>query len=97
MESINLPFEIKGAIKFNNQAQFNPLKFLKDISNDLVIYENTRALEIKENLVITNRGNITANNIQVHSLSNNECTWILFHENASRKIICYSFRKCRRC
>ena len=65
VESINLPFEIKGAIKFNNQAQFNPLKFLKDISNDLVIYENTRALEIKENLVITNRGNITANNIVV--------------------------------
>ena len=47
------------------QAQFNPLKFLKDISSDLVIYENTRALEIKENLVITNRGNITANNIVV--------------------------------
>ena len=65
MESINLPFEIKGAVKFNNQAQFNPLKFLKDISSDLVIYENTRALEIKENLVITNRGNITANNIVV--------------------------------
>ena len=65
VESINLPFEIKGAVKFNNQAQFNPLKFLKDISSDLVIYENTRALEIKENLVITNRGNITANNIVV--------------------------------
>ena len=65
VESINLPFEIKGAVKFNNQAQFNPLKFLKDISSDFVIYENTIALEIKENLVITNRGNITANNIVV--------------------------------
>nr|WP_317333065.1 FAD-dependent oxidoreductase [uncultured Romboutsia sp.] len=65
VKNINLPFEIKGAIKFNNQAQFNPLKFLKDISNDLVIYENTRALELKENLVITNRGNITASNIVV--------------------------------
>ena len=65
VENANLPFEIKGAVKFNNQAQFNPLKFLKDISKDLTIYENTRALEIKENLVITNRGNITANNIVV--------------------------------
>ena len=65
VEKANLPFEIKGAIKFNNQAQFNPLKFLKDISKDLIIYENTRALEIKENLVITNRGEITANNIVV--------------------------------
>ena len=43
VEKINLPLEVKGAIKFNNQAQFNPLKFLKDISKDLVIYENTRA------------------------------------------------------
>ena len=65
VEKANLPFEIRGAVKFNNQAQFNPLKFLKDISKDLIIYENTRALEIKENLVTTNRGNITANNIVV--------------------------------
>uniref|UniRef100_UPI0028E327C3 NAD(P)/FAD-dependent oxidoreductase n=1 Tax=uncultured Clostridium sp. TaxID=59620 RepID=UPI0028E327C3 len=65
VEKANLPFEINGAVKFNNQAQFNPLKFLKNISKDLIIYENTMALEIKENLVITNRGNITANNIVV--------------------------------
>ena len=65
VEEVNLPFKIAGAVKFNNQSQFNPLKFLKELSKDLVIYENTRALEIKENLVITNRGNITANNIVV--------------------------------
>ena len=65
VEKVNLPFETKGAVKFNNQAQFNPLKFLKDISKDMTIYENTRALEIKENLVITNRGNITADIIVV--------------------------------
>ncbi len=53
VQEVNLPFKIKGAVKFNNQAQFNPLKFLKGISNELVIYENTRALEIKENLVVT--------------------------------------------
>ncbi|TBX13175.1 FAD-dependent oxidoreductase [Clostridium perfringens] len=65
VHEVNLPFKIKGAVKFNNQAQFNPLKFLKGISNELVIYENTRALEIKENLVVTSGGNITANNIVV--------------------------------
>ncbi|ELC8350887.1 FAD-dependent oxidoreductase [Clostridium perfringens] len=65
VQEANLPFKIKGAVKFNNQAQFNPLKFLKGISNELVIYENTRALEIKENLVVTSGGNITANNIVV--------------------------------
>ena len=65
VQNTNLPFEVKGAVKFNNQAQFNPLKFLKNISKDLLIYEHTRAVEIKENLVITNRGNITANHIVV--------------------------------
>lgn len=65
VDEANLPFKINGAVKFNNQAQFNPLKFLKGISNELVIYENTRALEIKENLVVTSGGNITANNIVV--------------------------------
>ncbi len=65
VQEANLPFKINGALKFNNQAQFNPLKFLKDISNELVIYENTRALEIKENIVVTSGGNITANNIVV--------------------------------
>ncbi|HFE9682941.1 TPA: FAD-dependent oxidoreductase [Clostridium perfringens] len=65
VQQANLPFKINGALKFNNQAQFNPLKFLKYISNELVIYENTRALEIKENLVVTSGGNITAKNIVV--------------------------------
>lgn len=65
VDEANLPFKINGALKFNNQAQFNPLKFLKGISNELIIYENTRALEIKENLVVTSGGNITANNIVV--------------------------------
>lgn len=65
VQEVNLPFKIKGAVKFNNQAQFNPLKFLKGISNELIIYENTRALEIKENLVVTSGVNITANNIVV--------------------------------
>ena len=65
VDKVKLPFEIKGALKFNNQAQFNPLKFLKDISRDLVIYENTRAIEIKDKIVVTNRGKITANSIVV--------------------------------
>lgn len=60
-----LPFEIEGAVKFNNQAQFNPLKFLKVISEDLVIYENTRAMEIKEKEVVTDKGTIKAEHIVV--------------------------------
>ena len=47
VNEVSLPFDIEGALKFKHQAQFNPLKFLKPISEKLTIYENTRALEIK--------------------------------------------------
>lgn len=65
VEEVNLPLDVKGAVKFNNQAQFNPLKFLKVIAKDLDIYENTKALEIKEDCVITDRGTINAKSIVV--------------------------------
>ncbi|MDE5670994.1 MAG: FAD-binding oxidoreductase, partial [Eubacterium sp.] len=48
-----LPFPVKSALVFENQAQFNPLKFLSEISNCLEIYENTKAIRIKNNTVIT--------------------------------------------
>lgn len=64
-ELINLPFNVTSALKLNNQAQFNPLIFLKHISNDLKIYENTKVKEIRENEVITNSGIIEADYIVV--------------------------------
>ena len=44
----NLPLSIKtaGAVCFKNQAQFNPLKFLREIAKDLNIYENTFVREM---------------------------------------------------
>lgn len=65
VQKIDIPLDVEGAIKFNNQGQFNPLKFLKDISKELVIYENTRAIKIEENLVCTDKGNIVANHIVI--------------------------------
>lgn len=65
VEKINLILDVKGALKFKNQGQFNPLKFLKPISEKLTIYENTRAVDIKENLIITNGGEIRANHIVI--------------------------------
>ena len=47
VDKINIPLDIKGAVKFNNQAQFNPLKFLVDITKELKIYENTKAITSK--------------------------------------------------
>ncbi|MBP3627535.1 MAG: FAD-dependent oxidoreductase [Clostridia bacterium] len=61
----NLPLPIKtaGAVRFSNQAQFNPLKFLFHIAKGLNIYENTFVREINQNTAITNRGKITAEKI----------------------------------
>jgi glycine/D-amino acid oxidase-like deaminating enzyme len=67
VENMTLPFETKGAIKFEKQAQFNPIKFIAHISKNLKIYENTfvKSISIKENVVLTNDAKITAKNIIV--------------------------------
>ena len=56
-----LPFPVAGALAFNNQAQFNPLKFVASIASGLKIRENTRITEFLqtekgENMAITDRG-----------------------------------------
>ena len=61
----SLPFAVKSALEFENQAQFHPLKFLDGITKNLKIYENTEAAEVRENTVITNRGSIKAKHIVV--------------------------------
>lgn len=45
-KSLNLPFSTQGAIKFKNQAQFNPLKFIAGIAKGLNIYENSHVREL---------------------------------------------------
>lgn len=60
IEKINLPFKIKAALCFENQAQFNPLEFAAAISKRLKIYENTTA-------VYDGDGSITANGRKVRA------------------------------
>jgi glycine/D-amino acid oxidase-like deaminating enzyme/nitrite reductase/ring-hydroxylating ferredoxin subunit len=68
-----VPFPIKGAIKFENQAYFHPRKYLLALAEKLrsrgnYIFENTKALDIKyEDLlaVITGKGKIRAKKIVV--------------------------------
>ncbi len=64
-ETKELPFKTEGAIVFQNQAQFNPLKFISAISNDLKIFENTFIREITPESVTTDNGKITAKKIIV--------------------------------
>lgn len=52
VESLNLPFSIKGALCFENQGQFHPRKYLLKIAENIHgqncnIYEHTRIVDIE--------------------------------------------------
>lgn len=68
VENTPLGFD-KGAVELKNQAQFHPRKFLlflaKEISSSGYIFEKTRALDIKNGSVLTDRGKITAKHIVI--------------------------------
>lgn len=61
----NLPFPVKRALKYEGQAQFHPLKFLRGIVDELDIYENTAVIRIDEHDVVTEHGRIRAENIVI--------------------------------
>lgn len=53
IENLEIPLKIHGAIKFKNQAQFNPVKYvyglLNSMNNDNVkIYEHTKAIDYRK-------------------------------------------------
>ncbi len=58
-----LPLTVSGALRFNNQAIFHPLEFLKGASRNLTVYEHTRALQVEGNRIITDRGTVLAKHI----------------------------------
>lgn len=58
-----LPFGVKGAVRFERQAQFHPLEFIQGISKKLTIYEHTNVLEVDNHFVITNRGVVVADHV----------------------------------
>lgn len=62
-EESELPFAIAGAVCFENQAQFHPLEFLKALSEDLTIYEQTKVLSVKGHCIDTSKGKVMAEHI----------------------------------
>ena len=64
-ENIPLPFDAVGAVKFKNQAQFNPLKFISAIAKDLNIYEFTFVKEMVGNTATTDCARIHADKVIV--------------------------------
>lgn len=59
----DLPFPIKGAVCFENQAQFHPLLFIKEIAKELKIYEKTKVLSVKGHEIKTEEATVWAEHI----------------------------------
>ena len=57
-DTTELPFKTAGAVCFEEQAQFHPLKFINGIAKGLNIYEYTFVKELRENIAVTEHGNI---------------------------------------
>lgn len=64
-ENIPLPFAIAGAVRFPNQAQFHPLKFLYSVAKGLNIYEHTFVREMVGTTAVTDHGRISAKKVVV--------------------------------
>lgn len=63
LDKITVPIKISGAIKFENQAQFNPLKFMANICENLNIYEDTFIHKLDGNIAFTENAKIGAKKI----------------------------------
>ncbi|HVI42478.1 MAG TPA: FAD-dependent oxidoreductase, partial [Anaerovoracaceae bacterium] len=76
VDAIPFPFTIKGAVRFDNQAQFHPLKYILSLAKAFTdsggkIFEKTRAVEINHEegfSVLTEQGKrITAEKLIIAS------------------------------
>lgn len=64
-ESTALPFAVKKALRFDGQAQFNPLAFAAQIAKKLKIYENSQAVSAERGVFTANGHRIKARHIVV--------------------------------
>ena len=65
-EALPLPLTVAGAVIFEDQARFHPLKFAATVAKDLSIVEHTRAIAYEgDGTVLTDHGRITASSVVV--------------------------------
>jgi glycine/D-amino acid oxidase-like deaminating enzyme/nitrite reductase/ring-hydroxylating ferredoxin subunit len=70
---VPLPYDVAGAIRYDNQARFHPRKYLLHLAKGIagegsVVLENTRALDVDEGdpcVVTTDRGVLRAKDVVV--------------------------------
>ena len=74
-ETVDIPFDVEGAVRFDEQAEFHPRKYLLAIAaaihgDGCTVYERTRALDIDRGTTVrveTDRGDIRADDVVVAS------------------------------
>ena len=64
-DSVPLPLKTVGAVRFPNQAQFDPLRFVSSIVKGLNIYEHTKIRELIGTDAVSENGRIKAEKIIV--------------------------------
>jgi glycine/D-amino acid oxidase-like deaminating enzyme len=72
-DDVPLPFKTQTALKYNNQAQFHPRKYLLALAQEIdgdgsYVFENTHAVTVKEGdikEVVTDKGSIMADNVVI--------------------------------
>lgn len=64
-EATTLPFHTLGALKFEEQAQFQPLEFINAIQKELVICEQTGVKSVEDHEITTDWGSVKADKIVV--------------------------------
>lgn len=86
-DKLPLPFPVAGAVRFDHQAQFNPLKFAAGLLSGLKIFEHTRVLEVKTGEAVTGGGTIRADHIVVAThfpfLNKFGCYWLKMYQSRS--------------
>jgi glycine/D-amino acid oxidase-like deaminating enzyme/nitrite reductase/ring-hydroxylating ferredoxin subunit len=73
LNHVDLPFKTAGGIRFSNQAQFNPLRYLQAMlheiaGEDCLIFENSRVVEFRDGdpcEISTNEGRVIAKKVVV--------------------------------
>ncbi len=58
-----LPFQVKGALCYYDQAVFHPLLFLQKAAENLTIYENTKVLTVEGHEVLTENYRVEGDHI----------------------------------
>lgn len=63
VKTAELPFRIAGAVRFANQAQFHPLKFILALAGELEIFENSPVKSVEGAQVCTDKAMFMANQV----------------------------------